>query len=218
MATDSCAFVLDDFLAPEALAGVKAEVVALREQFQYDDRNPEYVKYRIELDSHFGADRERSVILRTFDRELFSPRIVDGAQARLHDFTTRSLPFTTTHMTVVTAHVPDGPCTWHVNDMTHHLPRKILFTLNFICYLDFGGAYAGGNLLVSHDNVPQRERGGWHPATPPRVHEIIEPRENRLVLLPTSHWHMVEPIRCSAWRGPLDGRVSVNGHIGFRLA
>ena len=213
----STVVIFDDFGSPAEVEAVRAEIVRIQPAFQFDDRNPDYVKYRIPLDALFAERRAESAVLGAVDRNLFAPRIVEGAQQALLDFTTRSLPYTTTHLTAVTAHVPDGPCGWHMNDMSHHLPR-ILFTLNFIWYLDLGGRFTGGRLLVSHDNIPQKERGGWAPASPPRVHEVIEPRHNRLVLLPTTFWHMVEPIAVEDWRGPLDGRVSVNGHIGFRLA
>lgn len=210
--------VEDDALGPEEVSAIQSEIRALEGEFDYEGHNEEYVKYRLYVDRVFDGRRDESRILRAMRAKLFDDDFMQRLRDTLHDFSTASLPFTNVHTTCVTAHVPWGPCTWHVNDLTKGLRANLVFTLNYVYYLDMGGRFEGGNLLVSYDNVRQKERGGWEPVSVPTVHRVVEPRSNRLVILPTVYWHMVELTKVDDWKRPLDGRVSVNGHVGFRLA
>jgi hypothetical protein len=216
--SDPKILVEDDALAPDDVSAIQSEIRALEDQFEYEDHNDEYVKYRLYLDRIFDGRRDESRTLRAMQAKLFDDDFMLRLRDTLHDFSAASLPFTNVHTTSVTAHVPWGPCTWHVNDMTRSLRDKVVFTFNYVYYLDMGGRFEGGNLLVSYDNVRQKERFGWEPVSLPTVHRVVEPRNNRLVVLPTVYWHMVELTKVDDWKKPLDGRISVNGHVGFRLA
>ena len=51
------------------------------------------------------------------------------------------------------------------------------------------------------------------------MHETVEYKDNRMVIFPTHLWHKVQTINIEdkGITNPLEGRLTVNGHIGWRL-
>jgi len=204
--------VIDDFIEPAYFAAMKEEIRTLEPEMKLDDWNPDYTKMRAHLDDLY-ANRRLSKILHFVELALFNDIIYRKAE-QIQDYCMQIMRYCTIHFTYLTGHIPGKPCSWH-NDIG---VSGNLFLLNFILYVDMGGKFAGGNLVLSDDAISVKS-GSLNPEKEPTKSHFIVPKDNRLVIIPSHLWHMVETIHTTTtYNSPLDGRITINGHIGFRLA
>jgi len=127
----------------------------------------------------------------------------------------RLIDRTTRHVTYITSHHPESICKWH----TDYTMRSGSFSgnlLNYILYIN-NGDFTGGNIKISEEHIQDTpgEDVGITPLREPKTEHIIEPINNRLVLFPTPYWHMVESVENKSYKNPIDGRLTVHGHIGI---
>lgn len=176
------------------------------EDWTFENTQEEYVKYRLHNTPTWLYNYARSKLFST-NNSIKMKEIDDNA---FH-----TIKFTTNDFFFVTSHITNKPCGWHKNDMTGF--PGVINTLNFVFHIDLGAKFSGGNFKLSYDNIPEVEEG-WYPLSEPTVHETIEYKDNRLVIFPTHLWHMVDTIKTpDNASNPLDGRITMNGHIGFKV-
>jgi len=214
---DSSIIVIDNVMEKEYLDAMKAKVADLESYMKVEDHNPLYVKARLDLDEFYRDKRKGATIITVMADTLFNEAIYRRCDV-INDYCFQIYRKVTFHKTWITAHIPGKPCGWHNDDIWNGWPNAI-HMINYIFYLDMGGKFDKGDLLVSYDNIPKKD-GIWKPVTEPTIHERVEYKDNRLVMIPAYNWHMVETIENIGkheYRTPFDGRVSVNGHIGFRI-
>jgi len=217
--TDSKITVLDDFMDDLYLNTMREEAIKLEDNMKLQEGNPYYIYRRAHLDDIFEGDsRIDSKIIQLLSGSLFEES-VRNELLKVNDFCTQMFKHCNYHMTYITSHIPGKTCGWHKDDATNHLLVRVVFLLNYILYIDVGSKFTGGDLIVSYDHIKQKS-GVWLPETEPVKHERIAHKNNRLVIMPTYLWHMVEPIKLlegKKYNSGMDGRVTINGHIGWKI-
>ncbi len=200
-------FIKDDVFQPDDLEEIKKDIKQNEDLFKLNNHNPDYTKWRIDKISKKTEGYVWSA--------LFNSMNVRNLK-KIDDFAFHSISYTNVHSTSITSHINGKPCGWHKNDM-NAIPDRVN-SLNYVIHIDIGNKFTGGNLELSYDNIPEISEG-WYPETEPTVHETVEYKDNRMVIFPTHLWHKVQTINIEdkGITNPLEGRLTVNGHIGWRL-
>jgi len=202
--------IIDDFIEPAYFESMKEEITSLEDKWTLEDWNPLYTKRRLLLDNIYKTEeRLQSKILNFLTLALFNDNIYRRAE-EIQNYCFQTMRISNRHVTYVTSHIPTKECIWHTDAQAVF---GMLCLLNFVLYVDIGAKYKGGDLLVSYDTSSLKS-GGLLPQKDLTVHETITPKDNRLVLIPSHLWHMVKTTKCKQVK-PTDGRVTINGHIGF---
>ena len=151
---------------------------------------------RVYLDDIYKGRRAESDILKMVQERLFNEDLYYELR-RIPDAAFQLIHMTNWHETQLTLYGNGDRYDWH-RDV--NLPRL----LNYIFYIGSGDSFTGGNLEISLDldETPQDLYADI----------IIEPTANMFVLMPSYFWHRVTPVIQEGY----DGRVSINGHIGWR--
>jgi hypothetical protein len=204
--------VVDDILKPALLKRVKEEIRNIpRGEWDLNDHNTDYVKYRVNDEYIYG---EKTEISRIIHDALFSKRVTDMMKD-INDWAFKMIDETSYDIVYVTSHIDGKPCGWHKND--YAIRDNIIMSLNYIFHIDIGSEFTGGELEHSYDNI-DADTCGWYPLSQPTIHQTVHYKDNRVVILPTYSWHKVNTIKTpNKIKEPLDGRITINGHIGFRL-
>lgn len=211
--------VINDAIRPELLKQIKDDIRKIpREKWEYQNDNPDYTKYRANAEYIYGSmDTDSSVnshIVKIIHDTLFSKRITNEMKS-INDWAFKMIDKTTYDITYVTSHINGKPCGWHNNDSD--TKKDIIMSLNYIFHIDMGSDFTGGELDYSYDNI-DADSCGWYPMSEPTIHQTIPYKDNQLVIIPTYSWHKVRTIESvNNITEPLDGRITVNGHIGFNL-
>ena len=192
---------------PDDLEEIKKYIKQSEDLFKFNNHNPEYTKWRI--------DEVSKKIEGYVWSALFNSMNVRNLK-KIDDFAFHSISYTNVHTTSITSHINGKPCGWHKNDMKA-IPDRVN-SLNYVIHIDIGNKFTGGNLELSYDNISEISEG-WYPETEPTIHETVEYKDNRIVIFPTHLWHKVQTIDIGdkGITNPLEGRLTVNGHIGWRL-
>lgn len=200
-------FVKDNVFESDVLEEIKQEIKQRKDDFIFNNQNPDYTKWRIyeanqKIAGYVWSSLFNSMVVRKFKE--------------IDDFAFHSISYTNIHTTSITSHINGKPCGWHKNDMIA-IPDRIN-SLNYVIHIDLGNKFTGGNLELSYDNIPEISEG-WYPEREPTVHETVDYKDNRIVVFPTHLWHKVQTINTGNKEitSPLDGRLTINGHIGWRL-
>ena len=187
-----------NFLTTTIYNRVIQEAVQLRgsmEQIRATDRRFS----RVWLDDIFKGRRAESTILKMIQDKLFNEDLYYELR-RLPDAAYQLIHMTNNHETQLTSYGNGDKYDWH-RDV--NLPRL----LNYIFYIGSGHRFTGGNLEISLELNETAEDL--------RADIIIEPEANMFVLMPSYFWHRVTPVTLDSDE-ILYGRVSINGHIGWR--
>jgi len=210
-------YIVDNLLSDYVLNLIKRNILgAPREMWQKHEDNEDYVKHRIELNSIQPSltSHKYDAITSSVTDALFSKSNMKEMQ-KINDWAYSSVNLTNVHSTSITSHINGKPCGWHKNDINNFSGR--IHSLNYILHIDIGNKFTGGELDVSYDNINEVP-DGWYPESEPTVHQTVNYKDNRLVILPTDLWHTVRTIKTpTELYEPLDGRITINGHIGWKI-
>jgi len=155
---------------------------------------------RVYIDEVYEGRRAESVILNMTQKSLFNEDMYYELR-RIPDAAFQLIHMSNNHETQLTSYGNGDRYDWH-RDV--NLPRL----LNYILYISTsGGTFKGGNLEISF-NLQETVHG-----LIPDI--VIEPTANMLVLMPSYFWHRVTPVTVHS-DDALDGRISINGHIGWK--
>lgn len=181
--------------------------------WKYEDENPLYTKHRVKITpiNSLLSGKPFQQIEDSVQNALFSPSRMKYMKT-INDFSYKLIDNTDTHKIYLTSHISNKPCGWHKDDSTHD--PNVIQTLNYIFHVDAGGEFSGGELDVSYDEIDQSNIT-WTPKKEPTIHQTIEYKDNRLVVIPAWMWHRVRTTKTNGGVEPLDGRITINGHIGF---
>lgn len=206
--------IIDDFLNKEELQKCKDEIRKSEKLFK-SRLFPTFDLKTADLDRVYN-NRKESSILQIVEKNLFSSRVKELMKKQKGHPYFSLLPFTTIHSTNISAHKPKGMADWHTDNVLRNgdIDGQIL---NYVIYIDMGGKFSEGNLEVSYEQIGYKKGKdkGTVPARKPKVNKIIKFKDNRFVIFPTDLWHRITTIKCKKYNGILDGRISINGHIGF---
>ena len=162
---------------------------------------------RIYLDSIYGKDRTKSKTLMIVQRNLFNDEMFD-IYNDVPETAFKLLRDTTTHETEITVYKDKSVYGWH----TDAVGRRVV---NYVLMIDLGMKFDGGHTQLSntqYDSLSERTlfEGGLD--IDPDID--VAPKGNQLIIMPMWVMHRVTGIKMKS-DNLLDGRITVNGHIGF---
>ena len=198
---------VENFLPQNEYEEVKAEALNLvlfaREE---DLRGRDY--HRLYLDNVHKQNRDQSKILTLCAKNLFDRQMVETYDS-IQDTSFKLIPQSTAHETQLTMYKNSSKYSWH-HDATD------MRVANWVLMIDLGMEFEGGHTQLSNerfDDYGNRELLDGNMDLP--VALDIKPKGNQLVIMPMWVTHRVTPIKMQS-KELSKGRITVNGHIGFR--
>lgn len=187
--------LIDDFYSKKDLKIIKKAVIAERENIIDDGDAMKNSSYkRMYLDDVY-TNRSDSLILTTTDLTLFGKEIFSIFDKQ-NSYTFQSVGITNNHETRITVYSKGGQYPWHKDNVSGTR------LLSFILPLDINKPrkWTGGELIIKHGGKEIK----------------IKPKENQLIIFSSHLLHKVTPIKLNSDE-LFDGRVVINGHIGFKF-
>ena len=162
---------------------------------------------RIYLDSIYGKDRTKSKTLMIITKNLFNPEMFD-IYNDIPETAFKLLRDTTTHETEITVYKDKSVYGWH----TDVVGRRVV---NYVLMIDLGMKFDGGHTQLSNTQYDSlSERTLFEGGLDIDAELDIEPKGNQLIIMPMWVMHRVTAIKMKS-DNMLDGRITVNGHVGF---
>jgi len=159
---------------------------------------------RIYLDDLYGASRKDSKILTVMSETLFDDKMLEVYNT-IQETAFKIIKYTTKHESQLTFYYNDCEYKWHVDDISMRL-------VNYVLMIDMGMKFDGGHTLISNE---QHEEKNFLSGVDMPIALDIKPKGNQLLIMPCWITHSVSQIKMKS-NNLLDGRITVNGHIGFR--
>ena len=159
---------------------------------------------RVYLDPLFGANRAKSKILAHISKNLFENKMLEVYDS-IKETAFKLLHSTTNHETQLTFYHNNCEYNWHNDNDQMRL-------VNFVFMVDMGMKFEGGHTLISNSKWEEKN---FLAGVDIPVALDIEPKGNQLIIMPCWVTHSVTKTKMKT-KGILDGRITVNGHIGFR--
>lgn len=201
--------VIDDLLPENTVNEILEEIKELPLNHVSPALNYRYWQYSLD----FIQPRSKSAILREFDAIWDNPRMLEALEKN-YNYAAHMMKGADVDYTQIKIEGPDDECAWHRNDFARSKGQLTLIT--WLYYLKPEDNYTGGELEYSFENIRQKVMS-WDPVTEPKDTIKIENKHNRMVLIPSFFWHRVHPPEFLYYNNPMDGRISINGHVGYRL-
>jgi Rps23 Pro-64 3,4-dihydroxylase Tpa1-like proline 4-hydroxylase len=184
--------LIDEFLTVDELSKVKNEIIENEQHIKDDEFILDNTKYmRLFLDNNdLFMPRNESEILKSIEK-LFIKFMQDNF-LKLQSYTFQSIRFTNKHETQLTVYPNGGKYTWHYDNNDGRL-------ISFILPININNKkWVGGELVLKYND------------------ELItiEPKENQMIMFSAHLYHKVNSVKIDSDK-LLDGRVVINGHIGY---
>ncbi len=162
------------------------------------------------------TDRSKSYICSLVDKLLFTKEM-RVRYNNIHDLSYQLVDKSSNHEVQFTSYVTGNHYNWHRDDCGddkyNEWSGRIL---NYIFYISDNRNFTGGELELSHDVIGSDIKG--MPANIwPKTGMVVEPIEGRFVIMPSHVWHRVNRVNCLKTNDWMNGRMTINGHIGFRF-
>jgi len=109
------------------------------------------------------------------------------------------------HETQLTVYGNKGEYKWHNDDIVYRL-------VNWILFIDIDSDFTGGENEISNDNINETFDETYHEK---QTDIVTKHEDNVLIMMPCWVTHRVAPVFCKS-KDILKGRISINGHIGYR--
>ena len=192
--------IRENFLSPAEFEACVDEVLRNKQKFERHDWDGK----------SFGRlyITEASHLTETISKKLFSAELINEVY-RHHDLTWQWYRMANNVEFQVTSYGNGDSYGWHTDHGIHVSPF-IPRVANFVLYLTEG--FKGGELRVSDElclpfkHVPRQR--------PILNSYLIEPKKNRLVIMPSYVFHRVEEVVVEDGKVDLmDTRVTINGHM-----
>jgi len=163
---------------------------------------------RVYLDSLYKEDRKKSKTLTIVQQNLFSNEMLDIYDS-VPETAYQLLKDSTNHETAITVYKDKSAYSWH-HDV---VGRRVV---NYVLMIDLGMKFEGGHTQTSNYLWnPMDERTLFDGGLDLDAELDIEPKGNQLIVMPMWVTHRVTPVKMKS-KNMLDGRITVNGHIGFK--
>ena len=202
--------IIDNLLTEKQVKAVLDEIASFNLYHVSPARNYKYWTWFFEDDPL----RNERVICQIFDN-IWSDSRINDALEKNYNYASHMMKGADTDQTQVKIEGIDDECNWHRNDYASMKGHLILMT--WLYYLKPKDNYTGGEFEYSFENIRQK-RENWDPVEEPKETIKIENKHNRMVLIPSFFWHRVNPVKFTQYDSPLDGRISINGRVGYKLA
>ena len=213
--------LIDNFISNDEILKCKDEINniknILREDRFDDEKNINVVaRYnRIYLDEHYKGFRDNSYILKLIHEKLFADKIYDKAN-RINDLSFILLKKSTNHETQITSYNNNDEYNWHVDSGDERIWSGRI--LNYILFLNDKN-FSGGNLEIINSyplgnikSISEQYKNS-HPDY------IIKPKNGTLVIMPSYLIHRVTKIKIDDINSDsMNRRLTINGHIGFKMS
>jgi len=164
--------------------------------------------HRVYLDAFWKNNRNQSKILTTMDKHIFSDYMYQH-YIKLPESAFKLIPSSTAHETQLTLYKNNSKYNWHIDDDN-------LRIINFVYMVDMGMKFTGGHTQISNDDYRfHGDLSGILGNVDTEVALDIKPKGNQLIMMPMWVMHRVTPVKMQSTQ-LTDGRITINGHIGFR--
>ena len=196
---------IENWLTSSEMSDINNELLEigkdLKKEINKNDNSDTLSIYsRIYVDDYYIENREKSKSLSIMRSNLFNQKIYDILNDLVREPLLRLIPFSTKDELQYTVYEKGGKYVWHIDSSKPH--NRVA---NFIYYLNDN--FQGGELELSYSRDIDIT-GDSKQLTPP-LSNIIIPKKNTLVIMPSDMWHRVKPITNGK-------RRTLNGHIGFK--
>jgi Rps23 Pro-64 3,4-dihydroxylase Tpa1-like proline 4-hydroxylase len=162
---------------------------------------------RVDLDTKYMKDRTESRILTIIQNSIFNNEMFDIYNT-VPETSYKLIKESTNHETELTVYKDKSAYNWHQDD----IQRRVI---NFVLMIDHGMKFDGGHTQISNVGFDTLgERVLFDSGLDIDVAIDIEPKGNQLIMMPMWVTHRVTRVKMKS-KKLIDGRITVNGHIGF---
>jgi Rps23 Pro-64 3,4-dihydroxylase Tpa1-like proline 4-hydroxylase len=192
---------VNNFLDEKKLSDIKDEIRLISKDathFELGIREHE----RVFVDNYYDGRRDESSMLRHVSEKLFSDGMYDVYNS-IPDTAFHLIRSSTYHETQLTFYKNTNQYEWHGDNINKRI-------CNWILYVDVDSDFTGGENQISNSV--------WDEESMSTVHNVdisTKPKDNLLLIMPSWVTHSVAPVFMKS-NDLLKGRITVNGHIGFR--
>ena len=159
---------------------------------------------RIYLDTFYGQDPTKSKILTVVGKNLFDAKMLETYDD-IQETAYKTLSHSTAHETQLTIYLDNCSYNWHTDNDSGRI-------VNYVLIVDMGMKFDGGHTQIS--NEPADGEKNFLAGLDKDVVLDIKPKGNQLIIMPAWVSHRVTRIIMKS-KELLDGRITINGHIGF---
>tara|TARA_R110000744_G_scaffold262942_1_gene377444 strand:+ start:471 stop:1085 length:615 start_codon:yes stop_codon:yes gene_type:complete len=196
---------IDNWLTSSEMSDIDNELLEIGKNLKKETNKNENddiisIYSRLYIDRYYENNRDESKLIHTIKSNLFNQKNYNIIDDLVREPLLRLIPFTNYHETQYTVYEQGGKYVWHIDSSVPH--NRVA---NFIYYLNDN--FEGGELELSYSRDIDIT-GDSKQHTPPLSNMII-PKKNTLIIMPSDMWHRVKPITNGK-------RRTINGHIGFK--